>query len=76
MQMSADSSVNAIFKKACIVPKVGGEKLKRAEAAIRTAHCSVGKVKKAFLSQGEEGTRYLPDTPLRLPNDRRDEGQF
>jgi hypothetical protein len=45
MQISAGSSVTAIFKQACIVPKVMGEKLKKAETAIRTAHRSVGTVK-------------------------------
>ncbi len=69
MQMSADSSVNAIFKKACIVPKVGGEKLKRAEAAIRTAHCSVGKVKKAFSHKVKKGlvTSQTPHSGSKRP---------
>ena len=39
----------------CLVPKVKGKKLAAAKAAITAAHCSVGKVTKAFSSKVKKG---------------------
>jgi beta-lactam-binding protein with PASTA domain len=60
--MSADRSATATFNPLCIVPKVKGKKLKAAKAAIRKAHCAVGKVTKAFSSKVKKG-RVISQKP-------------
>jgi len=60
--MSADRSATATFKALCVVPKVKGKKLAAAKSAIKRAHCSVGKVTKAFSSRVKKG-RVISQKP-------------
>ena len=53
--MSADRSATATFKPLCVVPKVKGKKLRAAKRAISRAHCSVGRIKKAFSAKVRKG---------------------
>lgn len=46
----------------CVVPKVVGKKLKKAKRAIKSANCSLGKVKKAASSSGDKG-RVIKQKP-------------
>jgi uncharacterized delta-60 repeat protein len=53
--MSAARSVTATFAARCIVPKAKGKGLRAAKRAVIKAHCSVGKVKKAFSAKVKKG---------------------
>jgi hypothetical protein len=53
--MNADQSVTARFDLLCIVPEVRKQKLARAKSAIRTAHCRVGRVKRAYSARVKRG---------------------
>jgi beta-lactam-binding protein with PASTA domain len=61
VKLDADTSVTATFAPAaqttprCIVPNVKGKRLKPAKKAIKLAHCSVGKVTKAFSATVKRG---------------------
>jgi uncharacterized delta-60 repeat protein len=60
VQMTAARSVTATFKLPCIVPKLKGKTLRAAKRAIRKAHCSVGKVSKAFSTRVTKGRVISP----------------
>jgi len=60
--MSADRSATARFNPLCVVPKVKGKKLAAAKSAIKRAHCSVGKVTKAFSARVKKG-RVISQKP-------------
>jgi hypothetical protein len=62
LTMSANRSATAWFKPLCVVPKVKGKKLRAAKRAIRKAHCSVDKVRKAFSSRTRRG-RVISQKP-------------
>ena len=62
LTMSADHSATATFKALCVVPKVKGKKLRAAKSAIKRAHCSVGKVTKAFSARVRKG-RVISQKP-------------
>jgi uncharacterized delta-60 repeat protein len=53
--MSAARSVTATFAARCIVPKAKGKGLRAAKRAVIKAHCTVGKVKKAFSAKVKKG---------------------
>lgn len=55
--MSADTTVTATFASipVCVVPKVKGKKLAAAKLAVTSAHCSVGKITKAFSGTVKRG---------------------
>jgi hypothetical protein len=55
LTMMANQSAIATFEPLCIVPKVKGKKLATAKKAIRRAHCTVGKVTKAFSAKVKKG---------------------
>jgi len=46
----------------CVVPKVKGKKLAAAKRVIRKAHCSVGKITKAFSKRVKKG-RVISQKP-------------
>ncbi len=48
LTMSANHSATATFSPLCVVPKVKGKKLRAAKAAIKRAHCAVGRIKRAY----------------------------
>jgi hypothetical protein len=60
--MSADRSVVATFKVLCVVPKVKGKTLRGAKRAIKKAHCSPGKVTRAFSKSVKKG-RVISQKP-------------
>jgi uncharacterized delta-60 repeat protein len=62
LTMSANHSVTATFKALCIVPKLKGKTVKAAKKAIKRAHCSVGKVTKAFSAKVKKG-RVISQKP-------------
>jgi hypothetical protein len=62
LTMSANRSVTATFKVLCVVPKVKGKRLRAAKQAIRRAHCSIGKVTKAFSASVKKG-RVISQKP-------------
>jgi hypothetical protein len=53
--MTSARSVEASFLRACVVPKVEGERLKVARRAIKAHGCRVGKVKRAFSENVKRG---------------------
>jgi uncharacterized delta-60 repeat protein len=62
LTMSTDRSVVATFVDLCVVPKVKGKKLKDARRTIAHAHCSVGKVGRAFSARVKQG-RVISQKP-------------
>jgi hypothetical protein len=62
LTMSANRSVTATFKVLCVVPKVKGKRLRPAKRAIRKAHCSAGKVTRAFSTKVKKG-RVISQKP-------------
>jgi PASTA domain/Divergent InlB B-repeat domain len=62
LTMSANRSVTATFKVLCVVPKVKGKRLRAAKRAIRKAHCSPGKVTRAFSAKVKKG-RVIAQKP-------------
>ena len=75
LTMSANHAATATFQansspppppppsqKKCVVPKVKGKKLAAAKTAIKRAHCSVGKVRKAFSARVKKG-RVISQKP-------------
>jgi DNA-binding beta-propeller fold protein YncE len=62
VMMSTDHSATATFTKVCIVPKVKGKKLAKAKKLIRTAGCSVGKVRRIFSNTVKRG-RVIAQRP-------------
>lgn len=62
LTMSANHAVTATFKVLCVVPKVKGKKLRAAKRALRKAHCSPGKVTKAFSRSVKKG-RVISQKP-------------
>jgi uncharacterized delta-60 repeat protein len=67
--LDADKPVTATFEQVktpppplCIVPKVKGKTLKAAKRAIKRAHCSVGKVTRAFSAKVKRG-RVISQKP-------------
>jgi beta-lactam-binding protein with PASTA domain len=53
--MSAARTVTATFKVLCVVPKLKGKTLRAAKRALKKAHCSPGKVTKAFSAKVRKG---------------------
>ncbi len=53
--MSANHSATASFKIQCVVPKVKGKKVAVAKSAITKAHCSVGRITKAYSAKVRKG---------------------
>jgi uncharacterized delta-60 repeat protein len=82
VKLDANTTVTATFalavppKPQCVVPKVKGKRLKAAKKAIKQAHCSVGRVTRAFsatVKQGHEigqkpraGRKLAPGSKVRL----------
>ena len=62
LTMSANHAVTATFKVLCVVPKVKGKKLRAAKRSIRKAHCSPGKVTRAFSKKVKKG-RVISQRP-------------
>jgi uncharacterized delta-60 repeat protein len=69
LTLDADKPVTATFAQVktpppplCIVPKVKGKTLKAAKRSIKRAHCSVGKVTRAFSAKVKRG-RVLSQKP-------------
>jgi hypothetical protein len=62
LTMSANHSVTATFEVLCVVPKVKGKRLPAAKRAVRKAHCSVGKVTRAFSKSVKKG-RVISQKP-------------
>lgn len=62
LTMSTDHFAVARFTALCVVPKVKGKKLRPARRAITQAHCSVGRVRRAFSSKVKEG-RVISQKP-------------
>jgi hypothetical protein len=62
LTMSANRSVTVTFKVLCVVPKVKGKKLRAAKRSIRKAHCSPGKVTRAFSAKVKKG-RVISQRP-------------
>jgi hypothetical protein len=62
LTMSANRSVTATFNVLCVVPNVKGKRLRAGKQAIRTAHCSVGKVTRAFSARVKKG-RVISQKP-------------
>jgi uncharacterized delta-60 repeat protein len=62
LTMNANHSVTATFKALCIVPKLKGKTVKAAKKAIKRAHCSLGKVTKAFSAKVKKG-RVISQKP-------------
>jgi uncharacterized delta-60 repeat protein len=60
--MSAARSVSATFNVLCVVPKVKGKTLRAAKRALSRAHCSAGKVTKAFSAKVKKG-RVISQRP-------------
>jgi hypothetical protein len=67
--MNSSMTVTATFTEnsppphpSCRVPKVKGKKLTAAKAAIRNAHCSAGKITKAFSAKTKKG-RIISQKP-------------
>lgn len=60
--MSAAHSVTATFKPLCVVPKLKGKTLKAGKSAIARAHCSVGKVTRAYSTKVKRG-RVIAQRP-------------
>jgi hypothetical protein len=54
--------VKAAPKPACVVPKVRGKTLARAKAAIKSHHCHVGKIRRAFSKHVRKG-RVISQKP-------------
>ena len=63
----------AQFEALCVVPKVKDKRLAAAKHAIKRAHCSVGKVTKAF-SAHVKRARHLSEAASREPTPSRREG--
>ena len=55
LTMDASHSATASFQSLCVVPKLKGKMLRAAKQAIRRAHCSVGKVTKAYSAKVKSG---------------------
>jgi uncharacterized delta-60 repeat protein len=61
ISLSSDTTVTATFtlepskKIQCVVPKLKGKKLVAAKRAIRTAHCSLGKITRAYSATVKKG---------------------
>jgi uncharacterized delta-60 repeat protein len=55
LTMSADQTATATFNALCVVPKLKGKTLRAAKLAIAKAHCSVGKVTRAFSAKVKKG---------------------
>jgi uncharacterized delta-60 repeat protein len=57
LAMSADHSATATFDVVvkCVAPKLRGKRLTRAKRTMRAAHCSVGKVTRAFSRKVKKG---------------------
>jgi hypothetical protein len=75
LSMTTDRAVTATFKKpltppACKVPKVVGKTLKKAKAAIKKAHCGVGKVTKKTSPASKKGKviKQSPKAGKKLKN--------
>jgi uncharacterized delta-60 repeat protein len=69
LTMSADQTATATFNAFCVVPKLKGKTLRAAKLALTKAHCSVGKVTRAFSAKVKKG-RVLSQKPkpgTRLP---------
>lgn len=79
--MAADQTVTATFddalrSPACKVPKLRGKKLAAAKAAIKSAHCAVGKITRTYSAKVRQGrvisqkpapgTRHPAGTRVRL----------
>ena len=62
LTMSADQTTTASFNALCVVPKLKGKTLRAAKLAIKRAHCSVGKVTRAFSAKVKKG-RVLSQKP-------------
>jgi hypothetical protein len=62
LTMSANRSVIATFRVICVVPKVKGKRLRAAKRAIGKAHCSLGKVTRAFSESVKTG-RVISQKP-------------
>jgi uncharacterized delta-60 repeat protein len=62
LTMSAARSVTATFKVLCVVPKLKGKTLRAAKRVIRKAHCSPGKLTKAFSRKVKKG-RVIKQSP-------------
>jgi hypothetical protein len=62
LTMSANRAVIATFKVLCVVPKVKGKKFRAAKRSIRQAHCSLGKVTRAFSKSVKKG-RVISQKP-------------
>jgi serine/threonine-protein kinase len=60
--MSTNRTATATFSKLCVVPKVKGKKLAKAKRAIRSHHCALGKVRKAYSRTVLEG-RVISQKP-------------
>jgi uncharacterized delta-60 repeat protein len=62
LTMSAARSVTATFKVLCVVPKLKGKTLRAAKRALKKAHCSPGKVTRAFSAKVRKG-RVISQKP-------------
>jgi uncharacterized delta-60 repeat protein len=62
LTMSANHTVTATFMALCVVPKLKGKTLKAAKKAIKRAHCSPGKVTRAFSAKVKKG-RVISQKP-------------
>ena len=62
LTMNADQTATATFNVLCVVPKLKGKTLRAAKLAIGKAHCSVGKVTRAFSAKVRKG-RVLSQKP-------------
>jgi beta-lactam-binding protein with PASTA domain len=60
--MTADRTATATFAALCVVPKLKSKTLRAAKRAIGKAHCSVGKVTRAFSAKVKKG-RVLSQKP-------------
>src|SRR5919197_1255508 len=57
LSLNADQTTTASFNALCVVPKLKGKTLRAAKLAIKRAHCSVGKVTRAFSAKVKKGRR-------------------
>jgi hypothetical protein len=55
LTMSEDQSVTAAFARLCVVPNLKGKALSAARNAARRAHCSLGRVSRAYSSKVRNG---------------------
>jgi uncharacterized delta-60 repeat protein len=62
LTLSAARSVTATFKVLCVVPKVKGKTVRAAKRAIGKAHCSLGRVTRAFSANVRKG-RVISQKP-------------